>query len=323
MRRRRLLEHHESPAHLRLAAQEGCYICINLLEWFEQSPQDLDRTLEADQRMALYGRPTEIDAVDSYFVYKVTRSGLHFLLGSRNKGGCREFAVFDLLDEDRVQPLRSTPAGGFTGGQDSIDTLRTWLARCKSHEDHSTCRVRVHNWNPTRLLQLRRDVEHEHRITVRLTLPSQYESVPYTALSHRWGGVPTSRLLQANLHDFAGGVLATDIPQTFRDACYVTLELGLEHVWIDSLCIIQDSPEDWQHESALMYLVYANAEVCIAASAAENSSQGLFFERDAGLLWPPTIDLRYRGDAPERRSIKPDNLWFRNVEASPLNQRAW
>jgi hypothetical protein len=45
-------------------------------------------------------------------------------------------------------------------------------------------------------------------------------------------------------------------------------------------CIIQDDPEDWQREAARMREVYSQAVCCIAASAAQNSDAGLFFNRD-------------------------------------------
>jgi len=34
--------------------------------------------------------------------------------------------------------------------------------------------------------------------------------------------------------------------------------LGFQYIWIDSLCIVQDDPEDWKQESLSMYGVYKN-----------------------------------------------------------------
>lgn len=64
------------------------------------------------------------------------------------------------------------------------------------------------------------------------------------------------------------------LPQTFRDAVAVTRRLGIPYLWIDSLCIIQDSPDDWAAESARMAYIYENAFVTIAADAAVDSRTG-------------------------------------------------
>ncbi|KAF5985533.1 het domain-containing protein [Fusarium coicis] len=68
--------------------------------------------------------------------------------------------------------------------------------------------------------------------------------------------------------------LPKDLPQTFQDALKVARALEIPHIWIDSLCIVQDSPEDWKHEASLMAQVYANAHVTIFADAAPDSTSG-------------------------------------------------
>jgi hypothetical protein len=54
----------------------------------------------------------------------------------------------------------------------------------------------------------------------------------------------------------------------------VTRALGIQFLWIDSLCIIQDDPEDWERESKRMEKVFASAYCTIAATSAKNSSEG-------------------------------------------------
>lgn len=43
------------------------------------------------------------------------------------------------------------------------------------------------------------------------------------------------------------------LPKTFRDAMQISMCLGISYLWIDSLCILQDSAADWLRESALMH----------------------------------------------------------------------
>ncbi|KAK0741801.1 hypothetical protein B0T21DRAFT_255360, partial [Apiosordaria backusii] len=64
-----------------------------------------------------------------------------------------------------------------------------------------------------------------------------------------------------------------------RDAIDITRHLGLNYLWIDSLCILQCCEEDWRHESAAMTEVYGNAHINIAATSAEDGRSGCFTNR--------------------------------------------
>lgn len=44
----------------------------------------------------------------------------------------------------------------------------------------------------------------------------------------------------------------SDLSLTFRDAIKICVAMRCEYMWIDSLCILQDSLEDWQAQSAIM-----------------------------------------------------------------------
>jgi hypothetical protein len=68
----------------------------------------------------------------------------------------------------------------------------------------------------------------------------------YTALSHCWGP-PENRPLRTtrgNLADHLTGIQLCKLPKTYRDAVTVARALGIWYIWIDSLCIVQDDPDD-------------------------------------------------------------------------------
>jgi hypothetical protein len=50
----------------------------------------------------------------------------------------------------------------------------------------------------------------------------------------------------------------------------------MDYLWIDSICIVQDSQADWRQESEKMGMVYENAFLIIVAARAKNSTEGLF-----------------------------------------------
>jgi hypothetical protein len=110
-------------------------------------------------------------------------------------------------------------------------------------------------------------------------------------------------------------------------------KLGIRHIWIDSLCIIQDSPDDWQREAALMQHVYSNARFNISATGAEDSDAGLFFDRGRLAVVPFTFEIpdtttrerkRRRGCwRPGRYRLVDPTLCTYNISYTPLNARGW
>lgn len=80
------------------------------------------------------------------------------------------------------------------------------------------------------------------------------------------------------------------LSRTFQDAMSLTRALGFDCIWIDSLCIIQDSVDDWVHEEAHMGDIYQHAVLTIGASGAENGDQSLFSRH-----WARVVRQTYRG----------------------------
>jgi hypothetical protein len=76
----------------------------------------------------------------------------------------------------------------------------------------------------------------------------------------------------------------SSLPQTFRDAILITRKLGYRYLWIDSLCIIQDSVSDWLVESVKMNEVYSHGVLNISADAATDSREGVFESAKKGIL---------------------------------------
>ncbi|KAH8743657.1 hypothetical protein F5882DRAFT_257582, partial [Hyaloscypha sp. PMI_1271] len=69
------------------------------------------------------------------------------------------------------------------------------------------------------------------------------------------------------------------LSKLFRDFIVTARELGFSYIWIYSLCIIQDDPDNSVRESALMSSVYGCSSLNNAASGALDGSLGCFAER--------------------------------------------
>jgi hypothetical protein len=118
-------------------------------------------------------------------------------------------------------------------------------------------------------------------------------SLRYATLSHRWGGTQHLQTTMETLDIRRKSIPLSSMNQTFKDAVKVTRSLELQYLWIDSFCIIQDSPLDWLQESAKMFFVYSNATVNIATSSSSNSDGPFLHSRPRAVEIPKL----HRGEA--------------------------
>lgn len=139
---------------------------------------------------------------------------------------------------------------------------------------HASCNAAPKPFSPTRLIDIHSEVPRL-RIDIELQKPA-----PYATLSHCWGSLDFLKLTKDKLPQFRNGIPLSSLTRTFREAIEISKYLGIGYIWIDSLCIIQDSEEDWKWESALMADVYGQCTVNIAATAATDGNDGCFFNRD-------------------------------------------
>jgi hypothetical protein len=143
----------------------------------------------------------------------------------------------------------------------------------------------------------------------------------YATLSHCWGKVQISHLLISNQADFERGIPVATLPVTFQQAIYMTRFLDIPYLWIDSLCIIQDSVSDWEVESAAMARVYGHALVNIAAASSADSRGGLFYTRDLAAVEPFTVYAPGSGTLAKGWYTWEDNNRWHRIGEEPLHQR--
>jgi hypothetical protein len=204
-----------------------------------------------------------------------------------------------------------------TGLESSWKLVLKWLKDCEECHDKCSPVESGNPWYPTRLL----DVGEEDTSLVKLIVTTNSRiRGPYLTLSHRWGKGDMYKLMTAELQSFQDGISPAKFPRTFKDAMTVTKRLGFRYIWIDSLCILQDSVEDWQIESSQMQKVYANGYLNIAATAATGPEDGLFQHRERDQAWPLYVSTA----ADHRVSLAYDaSMVEEELERVELNNRAW
>lgn len=198
--------------------------------------------------------------------------------------------------------------------------LRQWLKNCDGNHQKLKCQPSKTNFLPTRLI----DVGQNGSEIVRLYETQATDSLKYLALSHPWGKKPPHfQTFRKDISTFKKGIKITDLTATFRDAVKVTRELGLQYIWIDSICIIQRDESDdgdFEQEADRMENVFSSAYCVLAASSAEGQSDGFLNEREGSsrefvtfkrMDQPPFFVCRFLDD------------FNQHVLEGPLNKRGW
>lgn len=142
--------------------------------------------------------------------------------------------------------------------------------------NHPNCPKETELLMPTRVLDLQIDQNSED---VRLLSTSGCTG-RYACLSYCWGAPQPTSLKSGLVSDYMKRIMLLDLPQSIQDAIRVARTLGFRYLWIDSLCIIQDSPEDKACEIEKMGRVYNNASLTISAGNADQCFSGFLRGRE-------------------------------------------
>jgi len=312
-----------TPDQLRVAAEAGCLFCRAIYGGIKSAPPwDPSRKVPTQMLPSFELNSARWEGQDAgIMLFQPLDPPIMMYIDKKTAGHspCRMF---------RARPnLAST-----TDAEDIISYIRRFNHDC--HDNHSCSPAQDSSFRPTRLVQV--DI-WEGKYALKLV---QGEAVQepdrYLTLSHCWGAnMPSSaKTLASTLQDNLVSIPWEGLTQTFRDAVAMTERLGYTHIWIDSLCILQDSKADWEAEAAVMGQVYANCDLMLSADGAPEGSIGLF--RSAQISskpWQPSgVDgtildaLRFAYIKHHRTFgqmvqmfVSPDE-W---AQLCPLNTRAW
>jgi hypothetical protein len=142
--------------------------------------------------------------------------------------------------------------------------------------------------------------------------------IRYLTLSHCWGTNMLLRLTAGTHNCFQDGFPVTTLPPTFRDAVHIATRLSVQYLWIDSLCIFQDSLDDWSFQAEQMATVYSNGYLNIAASDSKNSDGGFFRSRD-----PNHLQSFWVRSQTGKMYICSQDTAQEDLVGCPLSERAW
>lgn len=174
---------------------------------------------------------------------------------------------------------------------ENFELIRSWLTQCNRH---ARCNQHLDTINapnfsvPERVIDI---CPAGNEASVKLVLGEELDpstDYRYVALSHCWGDPSTiPKTVPTNLLEHQQQIEISSLSKTFRDAIVVTQEIGVRYLWIDSLCIVQDSEEDFEEECGRMHLIYNRAYCNLSAQDSADVSGGLFIPRGGELPLRP------------------------------------
>ncbi|KAF4437819.1 HET-domain-containing protein [Fusarium austroafricanum] len=202
---------------------------------------------------------------------------------------------------------------------ESLDRIKTYIKICAQNHNghHSECQYTGQISAPLRLLNIK-DTE-----TVRIE-ETDGENLQYAILSYCWGpakSVFDSRTVMANLDGRMAGFPASSLPKTLQDSIILANHLGATHIWIDALCIVQDSGE-WIYESQKMLRYYEMASFTLVPIDSSGAEQGFLQKRPGWvsniIAWPNSFNhLRFY--FPSYKKLRENGP----ATSSPWASRGW
>ncbi|KAH9207778.1 heterokaryon incompatibility protein-domain-containing protein, partial [Leptodontidium sp. 2 PMI_412] len=169
---------------------------------------------------------------------------------------------------------------------ESLSWVQSHIAACL--KTYAKCSDATQTVLPSRVLSLGKAANGSIEVSLKET--DNARGV-HACLSHRWGGSESDRATRSSYASMLEGIAWDSIPRTFQDAMQFAVSLGIENIWIDSFCIIQDDIVDWQEQAAHMASIYQNSYVTLATTTSLNSEAGCFWDSDASYERKFSVEL--------------------------------
>ncbi|KAI0099619.1 heterokaryon incompatibility protein-domain-containing protein [Nemania sp. FL0031] len=216
-----------------------------------------------------------------------------------------------------TRPMQNEPS-------QCLDAISSWLQNCL--ENHTSCRYPVSSLReanrravPKRLVRIKKLEGQQLRLSLQDT-DSINELPPFAALSYCWGGAQTFACTQSNSLELASNIPDDRLPATIQDAVTVCSRLSLDYLWVDSICILQDSEMDKAIEIAKIPYIYGGAAVTIAASRARSAWDGFLNSRAPSLESVPVFQLPWRSAKSQLGTVM---LMPLDAYPEPIDRRGW
>ncbi|KAH8800212.1 heterokaryon incompatibility protein-domain-containing protein [Xylogone sp. PMI_703] len=300
--------HYKEISQVEMSAARGCAGCAQFWMSHDTASRQEFREMMTKNKI----EPESLNAWGVWVRNSVSGVGLWLEMSFRHNMLDESFDLsVDMIPVDSalVDGLEDRPIANTAS---ALPLAARWLESCR--KSHGQCNMHNEQYIPTRLISTEEN-------GVRLCLSTDFEKGPeYATLSHCWGKLKFLTLQTNNLERLKNGIPQEALSKTFRDAIIAARGLSLSYIWIDSLCIIQDDPDDWLRESSLMSHVYGGSSLNIAATGAPDGNSGCFFERS----YPYKCRVQIKtGEQISHYDCVPKGMYQLHLSSMPLLSRGW
>ena len=212
---------------------------------------------------------------------------------------------------------------------ESLPVAKRWLQDCRSSSAHNLCQQSYRSTHdsvlPARLINVS-NIKMPYLVDIGVS-----QRPPFAALSYCWGKPTNTSTTKANLASHQKTLPVQSLPPVLLDAIKTANELGLEYLWVDALCIVQDDGEDWAREAQKMHAIYANADITISSVVSRDCREG--FVRQKSLLGTQPVPIKMsipkrsrpeHGDAENfRLAVYPSYMYDDFKTQGPVHSRGW
>jgi Heterokaryon incompatibility protein (HET) len=307
---------HNSFAEVKTSANAGCKIChlvCGVMEEYKYQYKPVIKGASMEQSTILWSNlsinfysPGKLAATDDQLVA--------CLDASDPESALNKYALHDLEYQYDLQYDVSER----TDDERCFELARIWSDTCIHL--HPRCARSQNPQLPNRVVDV--------GLTDSQTDPYLFETKglkcgQYITLSHRWPPNLNFKTTSLNIDRHRHGMPLPQMPTTFRDAVIVCRKVGIRYLWIDALCILQDSEEDWAIEAPQMGTIYSNATFTISALHTTSSEGGLFSQRPTvrSVSFESPVPGETKGEVVGLRVSLPS--FDDDMNGSPLSDRGW
>ncbi|KIW43955.1 uncharacterized protein PV06_05001 [Exophiala oligosperma] len=244
-----------------------------------------------------------------------------------------EVDVYAAEDNPAAAFISRRPPNASPSLPGGLQQIKTWLGKCE--QEHGQACGSTTSRLPKRVIDV------SDLSTLRLVETTKDSRGRYVALSYCWGKVQEFQTTTETIQEKLDGFAPSALPQTLQDAATITNALGIEFLWVDSICILQDDQVDKMTQVNHMAEIYKHSTVTLSASKADDASKGFLLDEanpDTG-LWKNLVPLAFPLPEPTASCIddvfnKPrtvfGTIWLCDEDRgmmesfrSPVDRRGW
>ncbi|KAL7926358.1 heterokaryon incompatibility domain-containing protein [Trichoderma austrokoningii] len=215
-----------------------------------------------------------------------------------------------------------------TASEQAFQKATGWFREC--NDTHAGCSLEEISEMPERVLDI---FSTDTKSGVKL-IHTNGQKARYACLSHRWGN-DTSQTTGKNTNALCKEVPWDYLSPTYQDSITFLRKFSkwhqgeygepIRYIWIDSLCIIQDSKSDWAKHSLKMSDIYSNSLITLVESHELDTDKRLFQDASSRDISKPVIIRDAQGNDHKLHFRKPIHhpSYMINDGSVPVWKRAW